>query len=151
VLCHIADAEQRVNQLPARPFSLTISEGTMKTIDWTYMALGAAWLVIGMIMGISMGAANDFHLMPVHAHINLVGFACHSIFGLAYRQWPVLKASPLALYQFWIFVVATPITMIGLVFTLTGGPVLPTILGSLGLLTGAILFAVMVWRARTAG
>lgn len=120
----------------------------MKTIDSNYLALGATWLVLGMILGIGMGAANDFHLMPVHAHINLVGFACHAIFGMAYRQWPVMKASALAPYQFWIFVVATPITMIGLVFTLTGGPVLPTMLGSLGLLAGAALFCFMVWRAR---
>jgi hypothetical protein len=122
----------------------------MKNIDTNYVVIGAAWLVVGMILGIGMGAANDFRFMPVHAHINLVGFACHAIFGMVYRQWPAMKASPLAPYQFWIFVVATPITLIGLVFTLTGGPVLPTILGSLGLLTGAALFCVMIWRARTA-
>jgi hypothetical protein len=114
------------------------------------MMLGAAWLVIGMALGIGMGAANDFRFMPVHAHINLIGFACHAIFGLAYRHWPAMKTSPLALYQFWIFVVATPVTLIGLVFIITGGPVLPTMLGSLGLLTGATLFAVMIWRQRNA-
>lgn len=120
----------------------------MKTIDSTYVAIGAAWLVLGMILGIGMGAANDFKFMPVHAHINLVGFACHAIFGLAYRHWPTMKVSRLAPYQFWIFVIATPVTLIGLVFTLTGGPVLPTILGSFGLLIGAVLFCVMAWQAR---
>jgi hypothetical protein len=54
---------------------------------------------------------------------------------------------PLAAYQFWIFVAATPITLIGLAFTLSGGPELPTIIGSLGLLVGATLFCVMVWQA----
>ena len=43
-------------------------------------------------------------------------------------------------YQFWIFVIPTPITRVGLAFTLTGGPVLPTIVGSLGLAIGAALF-----------
>jgi hypothetical protein len=109
----------------------------MKTIDTTYVAIGALWLVLGMVLGIVMGATENFLFMPVHAHINLVGFACHSIFGMAYRQWPTMKASSLASYQFWIFVIATPITLIGLVFTLTGGPALPTIIGSLGLLLGA--------------
>jgi hypothetical protein len=31
---------------------------------------------------------------------------------------------------------------------LSAGPVLPTIIGSLGLLLGATLFLVMIWRAR---
>ena len=122
----------------------------MKAIDTTYVAIGALWLVIGMVLGIAMGASENFEFMPVHAHINLIGFACHSIFGLAYRQWPAMKASRLAPYQFWIFVVASPITLIGLVFTLTGGPALPTIIGSLGLVIGAALFCVLIWRARLA-
>jgi hypothetical protein len=122
----------------------------MKAIDLTYVAIGALWLVVGMILGIAMGATENFQFMPVHAHINLIGFACHSIFGMAYRQWPAMKASRLAPYQFWIFVIATPITLIGLVFTLTGGPAAPTIIGSLGLVIGAGLFAVLIWQARLA-
>ena len=122
----------------------------MKAIDTTYVAIGALWLVLGMVLGIVMGASENFQFMPVHAHINLVGFACHAIFGMAYRQWPSMKASPLAPYQFWIFVIATPVTLIGLVFTLTGGPVLPTIVGSLGLVLGAALFALLIWQTRLA-
>jgi hypothetical protein len=120
----------------------------VKTYDSTYVVLGALWLVAGMILGIVMGASHNFSMMPVHAHINLVGFACHSIFGLAYRQWPAMKASALAPLQFWIFVLATPTTLLGLYFTLMGGPLLPTIVGSLALLLGAILYLVMIWRAR---
>ncbi len=119
----------------------------MTKIDSTYVAIGATWLVVGMVMGIAMGIANNFQYLPVHAHINLVGFACHSIFGMAYRHWPAMKTSRLAPYQFWIFVVSTPVTMIGLVFTLSNGPVVPTIIGSLGLLVGASL---MIWQARAA-
>lgn len=123
----------------------------MKLIDATYVAIGATWLVVGMALGIVMGATDDFRYMPVHAHINLVGFACHAIFGMAYRQWPSMKSSALASYQFWIFVVATPVTLLGLVFTLSGGPVLPTIVGSFGLLIGAALFCVMIWQAWAKG
>jgi len=122
----------------------------MKAIDTTYVAIGALWLVVGMVLGIVMGASENFTFIPVHAHINLVGFACHAVFGMAYRQWPSMKASSLAPYQFWIFVIATPVTLIGLVFTVTGGPVLPTIIGSLGLVLGAALFALMIWQARLA-
>ena len=122
------------------------SERKLKSIDSTYLAIGALWLVLGMVLGIVMGASENFLFMPVHAHINLIGFACHSIFGMAYRQWPTMKASGLARYQFWIFVISTPITLIGLAFTLTGGPALPTIIGSFGLLIGAALFCFLAWR-----
>ena len=120
----------------------------MRNIALNYVLIGAFWLVVGMILGIVMGAREDFQFAPVHAHINLIGFACHSIFGMAYRQWPVLAASALAPYQFWIFVIATPAALVGLVFTLTAGPLLPTIVGSLGVLVGAALFCFLVWRAR---
>ena len=120
----------------------------MKTVDSTYLVIGALWLVLGMILGIVMGASQNYQFMPIHAHMNLVGFACHSIFGLSYRHWPAMKESGLAPFQFWIFVLATPITLLGLYFTLTGGPLLPTIVGSLGILIGAVLFLVLIWRAR---
>jgi len=120
----------------------------MKTVDSIYVVIGALWLLIGMTLGIVMGASENLKFTPLHAHINLVGFACHSVFGLVYRNWPAMKASSLAPLQFCIFVLATPITLLGLYFTLSGGPVLPTIIGSLGLLLGAILFFVMIWRAR---
>ena len=119
----------------------------MRKLDITFVAIGALWLVLGMGIGIVMGASENFSYAPVHAHVNLIGFACHAIFGLAYRQWPSMKSSRLAPIQFWIFVIATPITLIGLVFTLTGGPVLPTIIGSCGVLTGAALFAFIVWQS----
>lgn len=56
----------------------------MTKIDSTYVAIGATWLALGMVFGIAMGIANNFQYMPVHAHINLVGFACHAIFGFAF-------------------------------------------------------------------
>jgi hypothetical protein len=121
---------------------------TMKTVDINYVAIGVLWLVAGMLLGIGMGAANNFVLAPLHAHINLIGFVCHAVFGTTYRHWPALKESALAPYQFWVFVVATPITLLGLYFTVTGGPALPTIVGSIAVLVGAALFAAMIWNER---
>jgi hypothetical protein len=98
----------------------------MKNIDSTYVVIGTLWLLIGLTLGIVMGASHNFQFTPVHAHIALVGFACHAIFGMAYRQWPTMKASSLAPFQFWIFVLFTPIMLIGLAFELSGrGPELP--------------------------
>jgi hypothetical protein len=59
-----------------------------------------------------------------------------------------MKTSALAPFQFWIFVIATPVMLVGLYFTLAGGTMVPTIIGSIGVFLGAALFAVMVWEAR---
>jgi hypothetical protein len=32
--------------------------------------MGATWLLIGMLLGIVMGAKEDFQLVAVHAHIS---------------------------------------------------------------------------------
>ena len=39
----------------------------MKAIDTTYVAIGALWLLLGMVLGITMGATEHFLFMPVHA------------------------------------------------------------------------------------
>ena len=67
-----------------------------------------------MLLGIGMGAAHIFALRAAACHINPIGFVSHAIFGMAYGHRPALKDSPLAPYQFWIFVIASPITLIGL-------------------------------------
>jgi hypothetical protein len=118
----------------------------MKKIDLALVAIGATWLVLGMALGSVMGAANNFAYAPLHAHINLIGFACHAVFGIAYRVFPAMKASALAIWQFWIFVVATPVMLLGLYFTLSNGPELPIIIGAFGVILGAILFAIIAWK-----
>jgi hypothetical protein len=43
-----------------------------------------------------MGAAHDFQFAPVHAHLNLLGWASLALFGLIYRAYPALQDSWLA-------------------------------------------------------
>ena len=118
----------------------------MSGIDRLYFGIGVTWLVVGMALGIGMGAAHDFRFAAVHAHINLIGFACHTLFGIAHRLWPSLASSRLAVGQFWLFVVTTPITLAGLALLVLGGPEIPVILGSVGVFLGAAAFALMFWR-----
>jgi len=42
-------------------------------VKWIKMA--AIYLVIGILLGIHMGKSHDHTLAPVHAHINLLGWA----------------------------------------------------------------------------
>jgi len=122
----------------------------MSKIGITYLGLGVLWLVLGMLLGLVMGASENFTYAPLHAHINLVGFACHSVFGVALRVWPAMKALALAPFQFWIFALSTPVMLIGLFLMLSGGTPVPLSIGSIGVFLGAALFAVMTWQARAA-
>lgn len=62
----------------------------MSRLPLLFLASAALCLVCGVGMGIAMGIAHDFHLAPVHAHLNLLGWTSLSLMGLTYRAWPEL-------------------------------------------------------------
>ena len=62
----------------------------MKRYDLTFLLLASASLVAGVTIGVVMGMTHDFTLMPVHAHLNLLGWASLALFGLVYRAYPEL-------------------------------------------------------------
>jgi hypothetical protein len=68
----------------------------MPKIDISFIFLAVLCLIGGVIMGIAMGAAHDFQLTPVHAHLNLLGWTSLALFGLIYKAYPVLEISWLA-------------------------------------------------------
>ena len=78
-----------------------------------FLVMGAVWLVIGFIIGIVMGAMGDHSLMPLHAHMNLVGFTLMTGFGLGYALLPGLSPA-LALSHYWLHQAGTLAMMIGL-------------------------------------
>ncbi|WP_165943524.1 hypothetical protein [Roseicella aquatilis] len=57
----------------------------MSRLPLLFLASAALCLVIGVTMGIAMGIAHDFHLAPVHAHLNLLGWTSLALMGLTYR------------------------------------------------------------------
>ena len=62
----------------------------MKRYDLYFLVLAALCLVVGVSMGVFMGASHDFTLMPVHAHLNLLGLTSLALFGLVHRAYPQL-------------------------------------------------------------
>jgi hypothetical protein len=118
----------------------------MKTIDVQYVLIGALYLVLGMLLGIVMGIKGDFTLAPVHAHINLVGFSGHCVLGLIYKAWPTLKQGSLALVQFLLFVIGSPILMIGIAVAIKSNNPTLAIIGSMLLILGAVVFLLIVAR-----
>jgi len=118
----------------------------MKRIDAMYVVIGIFYLVTGMVLGMVMGTRQDFQLAPVHAHLNLVGFVSHSVFGLVHRAWPALRAGMIASVQFWLFVLGTPLFVAGIAISILGGMIWLAVIGATLALIGALLFLIMMLR-----
>jgi cbb3-type cytochrome oxidase subunit 1 len=98
-----------------------------------------------------MGISNDFLLRPVHAHINLLGFAVLAIAAFVFYAFPDLARTRLATAWFWLYNIAMPVGLGALALTLNGHmwaePAL--IVGQLLIWASGCLFAIMVlWNLR---
>lgn len=115
-------------------------------VSRSLMLVGTLFLLTGIPLGMYMGASGQMALAPVHAHINLLGFALMMVFGLVYRRFPAMAASPLARIHFWLHTVGTLGVAVMLFLLLSGRiteagmvPVAP--LTELAVLVGLMCFA----------
>jgi cbb3-type cytochrome oxidase subunit 1 len=113
--------------------------------------LAVLYLVLGMTMGIAMGMSHDFLLRPVHAHVNLLGFAVLAIAAFVFHAFPHLARTRLATAWFWLYNISMPVGLGALALVLNGKmwaePAL--IVGELLLWASGWLFAIMVlWNLR---
>lgn len=122
----------------------------MKRIDLYFLTLATVLLLVGAGLGIKMGAAEDFQLAPVHAHINLAGWASLALFGLTYRAYPQLAETRLALSHFILSGSAAVLLPIGIGFAILRSSPGMAIFASLLFVGGALLFLVQLislWRS----
>lgn len=112
----------------------------MRRIDLSFMLLAAASLLVGVCLGIWMGLSHDFALAPVHAHLNLLGWASLALFGLTYRAWPELTASRLADFHFAVSALGAVLFPLGIGISLAGGGVAVATTGALLWLAGVVAF-----------
>jgi hypothetical protein len=56
----------------------------MPRISFFFFATGALFVLAGVGLGIWMGVNESFTLAPVHAHINLIGWASMGLIGAFY-------------------------------------------------------------------
>ncbi|MCP5073609.1 MAG: hypothetical protein GY947_10000 [Rhodobacteraceae bacterium] len=83
-------------------------------VSRSFLVMAVVYLLIGMVMGMYMGAAGDHTLAPVHAHINLLGFALMAVFALIYRLFDGLAGRRLAGVHFWLHQVGVALMMLAL-------------------------------------
>ncbi|HRJ63901.1 hypothetical protein [Brevundimonas sp. UBA2416] len=117
-----------------------------------FLRLGALSALVGMSLGVWMGANQEFVLRPVHAHINLIGFASMMLFGLFYRVFPAAGRGWMPITHFVLSVIGFLILMPSLTLMLLGRPLfVPGMIASEIMLVASIaLFVVIVFKATMA-
>jgi len=110
--------------------------------------IAVVYLAIGVTMGIVMGITQQFSLAPVHAHVNLLGWASLAIMGVIYRVYPAAAETRLARIHFWVHNGALPVFMLGLAAMLTGLERFHVLvdIGASAVFIAIMVFAVNIWR-----
>lgn len=118
----------------------------MRSIDRAFFTLAVLMGLAGMLLGIQMGMAHDFQLVPVHAHINLVGWVSLALFGIGYRLG-FAKAGGLGVLHFWIAAAGAILLPLGIYLATTRQQEAVVIIGSLLTVASMLLFLINVVRA----
>jgi hypothetical protein len=120
---------------------------TARSVTWLRIAV--VYFVVAVTLGIVMGASGDHSLMPVHAHINMLGWVCMTLFGLIGHVYPATTQGRMADIQFWLYNLTVPVLLAMLTLVLKGHPALEPILGALSVVVGVtvLLFAFAVWNS----
>ena len=107
---------------------------------WFLVAI--TYFVVGICVGVFMGASGDHTLYAVHAHVNLLGWVSMSLTGLLYRAFPAAARSALAGWHFWIYQISVPIMLAAVAAIYTGHRQADPIAGvaSVGVLVAVLLF-----------
>jgi hypothetical protein len=105
--------------------------------------------LIGTSLGLFMGIRQDFTLVPVHAHLNLIGFVTLFLSAVYYRVVPEAAHDRLARYHAAVSVAGAVLFPVGIAGVLLGGhdrfgAVVAA--GAIIVLLGKILFAAIVFR-----
>jgi len=92
-----------------------------RAASMVWIKLAVLYLVVGVSIGIAMGASKNFTLRPVHAHVNLLGWTTLALSGIIYSLFPQAGASKLARVHFWLLNLSLPVMMGALAFILLTG------------------------------
>ena len=98
---NIVFISQRSRKNPAH------SKRDTMNISRNFLLIGAIYLLIGLILGMYMGAKGDYSLSLLHAHANLLGFALTAIFALVYKLFPMMSDSGMGRLHFWLHSIGT--------------------------------------------
>ena len=117
----------------------------MKRIDIYFLLLATVLLLVGAGLGIKMGVSQDFQLTPVHAHLNLAGWASLALFGIVYRVYPHLAKRRLAVLHFILSATGAVLLPVGIGFAILRGQPGLAIVASVLWVSGVLAFLVQLF------
>src|SRR5579871_5772352 len=114
---------------------------------YTWLKISVLYFALAVIVGAAMGPSHDFRLMPVHAHLNLLGWVSMGLIGLLHLRFPALGQGKLATVQFYSYQVGVPLMLVALALFLTGTAGIEPVVGVLSMIVvlSIVLFAVKFW------
>ena len=118
-----------------------------------FIRTAVLFFLVGVALGLYMGANQDFRFVHVHAHVNLLGWVALALAGLLYRVHPELEQGWLGHAHYWLHTVGLVVFMGGFAWgTLRGSfATAPVSIGASMVGLGVLLFAINVFaRLRTA-
>jgi hypothetical protein len=118
-----------------------------QAIGWLKSAV--VYFVIGVALGIYMGASNDHTLKPVHAHLNLLGWASMALIGFFVLHFGDRLNPKLERVQFWLHQVGSATIFLTLALFMLGHAAAGPILGVASIVVGVsvLLFAINVFKS----
>ena len=116
----------------------------MQRLDLKFLVLAALCLMSGVSLGIYMGIVHDFQLAPVHAHLNLLGWASLALFGIVYRLYPELQERALAKLHFTLAAPAALLFPAGIYLSIAHEQPLLAIVAALVWALGCLLFLIQL-------
>jgi len=120
-------------------------------LPYKFLLAAAAYGLFGMVMGMVMGAKQDFSLAPVHAHNNLLGWVALTMYGLTYNSIPSMNNGKIGHVQFYIANIGLFLMLPSLAMLLRGNTSveIPLVIGELCTVVALILFMINLWKSRT--
>lgn len=111
-----------------------------------FLKIAVVYLFIGALLGLIMGITQKFVLVPVHAHLLLLGWASLALAGLVYHLYPAAATTRLARIHFWLHNLGLPVFMVALGVLLTGTEsAIPIVAAAASVvLVGLAIFAINV-------
>ena len=126
----------------------------MKPLAARFFVAGLLVLLCGLALGFYMAIGDDSTLMPVHAHLNLVGFVAMTLYGLFYQVVPGATAGRWPIAHFWLALVAALCLPAGMALIIldhpgAGEPI--SFLGMVAMTAAALVFGRAILHASRAG
>lgn len=123
----------------------------MRNFDRSYLVWALGYALVGMGLGIYMGASRNHGQFVSHAHIMLVGFVTSLIYAVIHRLWLTAPSRALASIQFILHQAGSLAMFTGLLLMYghvlgedRAGPLMGAATGAI--ILGMLLMLVMVLR-----